>query len=207
MVLRAAVISSSPLVRAGLQAALAQAGGFEVAVAATSIAEALLISQAAVDVIVAELGEGFDEAALAHADDASPPIVLLADGGDGPPAEWLSEGVTLLPRDAPGALIAAAAAAAAAGLVATSRELIAQALRDARLPGTGSTPAHERLTAREAQVLEKLAQGMGNKAIGQTLHISTHTAKFHVAQIIAKLDATSRAHAVAKALRAGLLEV
>jgi two-component system, NarL family, response regulator YdfI len=55
-------------------------------------------------------------------------------------------------------------------------------------------------------VLEGLAQGLGNKAIAESLHISTHTAKFHVAQIIAKLDATSRAHAVAKALRAGLLE-
>jgi DNA-binding NarL/FixJ family response regulator len=204
--LRVAVISSSPLVRAGLQATLAQAGGFEVAVAASSIAEASLNAQAAVDVIVADLGEAIDEAALAHGDDASPPIVLLTDGGDGPPAEWLAEGITLLPRDAPGGLIAAAAAAAAAGLVATSRELMAQALRDARLPGTTSTPSHERLTAREAQVLEKLAQGMGNKAIAETLHISTHTAKFHVAQIIAKLDATSRAHAVAKALRAGLLQ-
>jgi DNA-binding CsgD family transcriptional regulator len=38
------------------------------------------------------------------------------------------------------------------------------------------------------------------------LQISTHTAKFHVAQIISKLDANSRAHAVAKALRAGLVE-
>jgi DNA-binding NarL/FixJ family response regulator len=204
--LRVAVISSSPLVRAGLQAALAQAGGFEVVVAASSIAETSSAAQAPVDVIVAELGDGTDEAGLAHADEAVPPLVLLIDGGDGPPAEWLAEGVTLLPRDAPGALIAAAAAAAAAGLVATSRELMAQALRDARLPGTASTPSHERLTAREAQVLEKLALGMGNKAIAQTLHISTHTAKFHVAQIIAKLDATSRAHAVAKALRGGLLE-
>jgi hypothetical protein len=46
-----------------------------------------------------------------------------------------------------------------------------------------------------------------NKLIARRLGISAHTAKFHVAQIIAKLQAQSRAHAVAKALRAGFVDV
>jgi DNA-binding CsgD family transcriptional regulator len=64
----------------------------------------------------------------------------------------------------------------------------------------------EPLTARELEVLRHLARGERNREIGAALAISEHTAKFHVAQIIAKLRASSRAHAVAKALRAGLVE-
>jgi DNA-binding CsgD family transcriptional regulator len=56
-------------------------------------------------------------------------------------------------------------------------------------------------------VLVEMSHGLGNREIGGALGISAHTAKFHVAQIIAKLDAQSRAHAVAKALRAGLVDV
>jgi DNA-binding NarL/FixJ family response regulator len=67
--------------------------------------------------------------------------------------------------------------------------------------------ADAQLTAREHEVLARMSEGLGNRAIAQQLHISTHTAKFHVAQIIAKLAASSRAHAVAKALRAGLVEL
>jgi len=63
------------------------------------------------------------------------------------------------------------------------------------------------LTPREREVLWKMSLGLGNREIAQALHISAHTAKFHVGQIIAKLDASSRAHAVAKALRSGLVEI
>lgn len=201
--LRVAVVASSPLVRAGLQVGLQQAG-FEVTVAAASIADLTgAAGQEVFDVLVA------DEPAETHArSDGAPPMVRLVDAGDEEAAlsQWLADGTTLVPRDASAAQIAAAASAAAAGLVATSRELMAQSLRLAQLPASPGGAAYEPLTTRETQVLEKLALGLGNKAIAQALHISTHTAKFHVAQIIAKLDASSRAHAVAKALRAGLLE-
>jgi len=56
-------------------------------------------------------------------------------------------------------------------------------------------------------VLELLGKGLTNAELGEALGISAHTAKFHVAQIIAKLQAQSRAHAVAKALRAGFADV
>ncbi|HEX6010214.1 MAG TPA: helix-turn-helix transcriptional regulator [Geminicoccaceae bacterium] len=61
------------------------------------------------------------------------------------------------------------------------------------------------LTPREAQVLELLAEGASNKAIARRLGISVHTAKFHVAHVLDKLDATGRADAVAHAARLGLL--
>ncbi len=61
------------------------------------------------------------------------------------------------------------------------------------------------LTARELEVLRLLAEGASNKLIARTLGISFHTAKFHVASIAAKLDATGRTDAVAQAVRLGLI--
>jgi DNA-binding NarL/FixJ family response regulator len=61
------------------------------------------------------------------------------------------------------------------------------------------------LTAREGEVLALLADGASNKAIARRLGISAHTAKFHVASILDKLDATGRTDAVAQGVRLGLL--
>ena len=61
------------------------------------------------------------------------------------------------------------------------------------------------LTARELEVLSLLGEGASNKEIARRLAISVHTAKFHVASILDKLDATGRTDAVAHAIRLGLL--
>jgi DNA-binding CsgD family transcriptional regulator len=61
------------------------------------------------------------------------------------------------------------------------------------------------LTAREAEVLALLAEGAPNKAIARRLGISVHTAKFHVAALLDKLDATGRTDAVVQAARLGLI--
>ena len=61
------------------------------------------------------------------------------------------------------------------------------------------------LTAREMDVLRLLAQGMGNKSIARELAISSHTAKYHVASVLAKLGAHTRAEAVSRGLRRGLV--
>jgi DNA-binding NarL/FixJ family response regulator len=68
-----------------------------------------------------------------------------------------------------------------------------------RLAGEGP------LTARELEVLAAMADGASNKVIARRLGISFHTAKFHVAGILAKLDADSRTEAVTKAAALGLV--
>ena len=153
-----------------------------------------------------------DDALLGHdaaADpEAEPALVLLASGEGGTAAEWLAAGHSVLARHAPIAQIAAAAQAAAAGLVASGREWAASAFgAGAEAERRAAAAGLETLTPREHEVLARMSEGLGNRAIAQQLHISTHTAKFHVAQIIAKLAASSRAHAMAKALRAGLVEL
>jgi DNA-binding CsgD family transcriptional regulator len=63
------------------------------------------------------------------------------------------------------------------------------------------------LTAREREVLALLAEGASNKAIAEALGISARTAKFHVSQIIDKLDAIGRTDAVAQAARIGVIRL
>ena len=63
------------------------------------------------------------------------------------------------------------------------------------------------LTPREIQVLTLVAQGASNKEIARRLGISVHTAKFHVGQLLDKLDAIGRTDAVAHAARLGVLHL
>lgn len=63
------------------------------------------------------------------------------------------------------------------------------------------------LTSREHDVIGLLAEGLSNKAIGQRLGIAPDTAKFHVARILDKLDATGRTDAVAHAARRGIINL
>ena len=62
---------------------------------------------------------------------------------------------------------------------------------------------HEPLTPRETEVFELLGKGLSNRDIGGVLGISAHTAKYHVAQILAKVGAATRAEAVSEGLRHG----
>jgi DNA-binding CsgD family transcriptional regulator len=63
------------------------------------------------------------------------------------------------------------------------------------------------LTPREHEVLSLLAEGASNKSIARRLGISVHTAKFHVRQLLDKLDATGRTDAVAHAARRGVIHL
>jgi DNA-binding CsgD family transcriptional regulator len=63
------------------------------------------------------------------------------------------------------------------------------------------------LTPRELEVLALLAEGASNKMIARRLGISVHTAKFHVASLLDKLDAVGRTDAVAHAARRGVINL
>jgi DNA-binding NarL/FixJ family response regulator len=62
------------------------------------------------------------------------------------------------------------------------------------------------LTARQAEVLQMVAAGLGNKQIAQLLLVSPETIKSCVDEIRFKLDASNRTHAVAIGLRYGLID-
>jgi len=67
----------------------------------------------------------------------------------------------------------------------------------------GSEPV---LTERELDVLRLVAAGFSNKEIAAHLYVGVSTVKTHLDDVYRKLDVSDRAHAVAVALRAGLLE-
>jgi DNA-binding NarL/FixJ family response regulator len=63
------------------------------------------------------------------------------------------------------------------------------------------------LTAREIEVLKQIAAGCSNKVVADRLLISEDTVKGHVRNILSKLNASDRTHAVTIALRRGFLEL
>ncbi len=67
--------------------------------------------------------------------------------------------------------------------------------------------ACEVLTARELDVLRKVAQGKGNKIIASDLEIAEHTVKNHIKSILAKLGTDDRTGAVITAARRGYIEI
>ena len=93
------------------------------------------------------------------------------------------------------------------GLVVLQPEILTTWLDETPLSDGSLANGSERarLTRRELEVLAAMADGASNKAIARRLGISFHTAKFHVAAILAKLNADSRTEAVTKAAQSGLV--
>jgi len=63
------------------------------------------------------------------------------------------------------------------------------------------------LTQREVEVLRQVAEGNANKIIADHLSISEETVKAHMKNILAKLAANDRTHAVTIALKRGIIEI
>jgi NarL family two-component system response regulator YdfI len=169
------------------------------------------------DVVLLDLDGRRLDALLAELPDPAPTVlVVLADSPRRAPADLAVERGpvrAVLPRDATSGEILAAIDAVAAGLVVLHPDALADALAAARgprreaRPERGAVDPAQPLTAREIEVLGMLAEGLGNKAIASRLGISTHTAKFHVASILAKLGAGGRTEAVTIGMRRGLVVI
>jgi two-component system, NarL family, nitrate/nitrite response regulator NarL len=126
--------------------------------------------------------------------EAEAPVLALTDG---PAPEWLAG---VLPRSVEQGQLDVGLRAVAEGLVVR---------RPGAAPVIGFRAVEDGppLTPREVEVLSLVGQGLTNKAVARRLGISVHTVKFHLEALFAKLDATSRAEAVAKGLRGGVIEV
>jgi DNA-binding NarL/FixJ family response regulator len=134
-----------------------------------------------------------------------PPVVVLTNE----PIEEMPLGHSIrawLPINSSASELGAAIVAAANELIVLTQNQLSEWL-------SGSRSAHangfeiEALTPRELQVLRMLADGLGNKEIAGQLNISDHTVKFHVAQILAKLRASSRTEAVSIGIRRGIVPI
>jgi NarL family two-component system response regulator YdfI len=209
-VVAVAIFSADPALRGSLERLLRE----EPAVTIVGVADApagvlALIAQGNVDAILADapprdqLSDWRDRADRTA-------FVVLVDGNDPEDGiEALQAGAgAVLPRSASRAEIVAAIKAVTNGLVVLPRELLVTLIGGASLADglpDGQESADARLTPRELEVLAAMADGASNKAIARRLEISFHTAKFHVAAILAKLDADSRTEAVTRAAQLGLV--
>ncbi|HWC80106.1 MAG TPA: response regulator transcription factor [Pseudonocardiaceae bacterium] len=72
-------------------------------------------------------------------------------------------------------------------------------------PAPPPGPRARRLSNREYQVLQLVADGLPNQAIAESLFVSVETVRTHIKSVLRKLEARDRAHAVAVAFRTGLL--
>lgn len=203
---RVLVVASSPVIRAGLESLLAGASDYSVLGAARLPGPTGSETATAPDVVVL---------ALDTERDAKPPIELAADQGasvplvvigEDPVAEWGARALRLgaravLSHAAGPTELVAAIEAVAAGLVVLPPELVGSAA----IPAHPSEPGPQHLTGREIEILGLLATGLANKTIAGRLGISEHTVKSHVAALFGKLGVSTRAEAVAVAVRQGLL--
>ena len=87
--------------------------------------------------------------------------------------------------------------------VANGESFIDPALMPSFLPGKDQG---DMLTGREREILQLLADGMSNADAAGRLFISQETVKSHVRHILAKLEADTRTHAVAIALREAIID-
>ncbi len=140
-----------------------------------------------------------DLASSAVASHAGPPALVLSDER-GVAGDRAIPGV--LRRTAPQAALHAALRAVAAGLQVREQPRV----EPRGFAAAGDDPPGV-LTPREMQILAAVGEGFSNKAVARRLGISAHTVKFHLEAVFAKLEVTTRAEAVAKGLRRGLIEL
>ena len=76
----------------------------------------------------------------------------------------------------------------------------------ALMPAFLSGKGEDMLTTREREILQLLADGMSNADVAAKLFISQETVKSHVRHILTKLEADTRTHAVAIALREAIID-
>src|SRR5207237_6217495 len=209
--LRVLIVSANPLARGGLAVLVEGMPGMKL-VGAPGVAEAGSVAgQLLRDAVLLEAGEGDAEdldpiARLATAQPGLPIVALASD--QAAISQALTFGAAaLLPAAVDGETLAAALRASARGLVSIARADLSTLLpQEERIEPALRAPAGA-LTPRALEVLQWMARGLTNRQIAKRLQISEHTVKFHAGAVLGKLNARSRAEAVARAIGLGWILV
>jgi len=208
-VTRVLVASPRAAVRARLEAVVGAGRELRLVAGPPGASLARQVESLRPDVVLLDLdGRRLETVAAELPDPVPTALVVLADAPRRLRADQAVErglARAVLPRDAASGEILAAIDAVVAGLVVLHPEALGPRPRREAWPARVAADPAQPLTAREIEVLAMLAEGLGNKIIAARLGISSHTAKYHVASILAKLNAGTRAEAVAQGIKRGLL--
>lgn len=136
---------------------------------------------------------------------ALPVVVLSASEAPDDVARALQQGALgFIPKSTPTDVLLPALRLVLAGGIYAPPHLVGKGLGDG-VREEPAAPAGGSLTPRQQQVVELLAQGQSNKAIGHALGLSPETVKVHIRAICRALGAQNRTHAVQEAERRGIL--
>jgi two-component system NarL family response regulator len=205
-VIRVAVVDDHPIVRDGIVANLAAAEGLAVVATGGSLAQArTIVERERPDVVILdlELPDGNGLEAIAQLKALLPKVrivVFSAYAGEDRVRSALGDGAdSYVLKGTPSDELIRAVRAVAAGETYLGPQIAAQVV------GALHAPRRLRITEREREILRHLAAGLSNKQIAALLGVSERTVKFHVSEILGRLEADNRAQAVAIAQRRGLV--
>ncbi len=202
---RIALADDQAMVREGIKSLLALSGKVDVVLEAAN-GRALLdaLPAASIDVLVMDIRmpvlDGIETLRELRRAGSALPVVMLTTFAD---AMLFEQAVAagaqgFLRKDgSPEALIDAIQRVHAGG---TAHEPIASEAVRAALGDGDAKPAQAPITEREASILKLMAGGYSNKEIGRSLHLAEGTVKNYVSDILVKLDARDRTHAVLRAI-------
>lgn len=201
MTLRLVLVDDHPVVRAGLRALIESSDDLQVVGEAGDAEGALAVVTAEhPDVVLMDLslgdGVGGIEATARLQALPEPPAVLVLTTYDTESdiLRALDAGARgYLLKDAPPQELFDGIRAVAKGDPALAPSVTALLMRRASSPDP-------RMTEREVEVLELLADGLGNRDLARTLFVSEATVKSHLSHIYGKLGVDTRAGAVAAAI-------
>jgi len=193
--------------------------GFEVIEQVGSVSEARALSSESLkdtDIAVVDLalpdGSGFELIPTFTSSDPKTKVLVLSASVE---PESLAKAVEagasgVLHKSAPLGEIVDAVRRLKAGEALLSTEEIIEMLRlvgRKRQEDYEARQAIERLTPREREVLQALAEGLEKREIAQKLYISTSTESAHMVSILRKLNVHSRMQALVFAARHGIVEI
>ncbi|MGW5701617.1 response regulator [Amycolatopsis japonica] len=214
--IRVLLADDEPLLRAGAQLLLKQAGDIDVVAEASDGAEAIdVVRRIPVDVALMDIRmPGMDGLAAVEEIAREVRVIMLTTFGDEAyVARALRAGAAgfLLKDTDPAQLIQAVRSAAAGEAVLSPRiaKQVIDRFRDADAADADNAARARRrieaLTARELDVLVRVGRGLGNAEIAGELRLSNGTVKIHVSRILAKLGCANRVQAAILAHDAGIL--
>lgn len=205
---RVVLVDDHVVVREGLRSLLGEVDDIEVVETAGTVEAALLaVERATPDVLLLDLTLGEE--------DGLDVVRRLREGGNGVGVLVLSAHDTAqhlrdaLAAGASGYLVKTSTVEVLAGGVrgisrgetVIGEEFVSKLLAGAR----AGAPHHSEMTERERQVLALVAEGLGNREVGEQLGIAGRTAQKHLENLFRKFDVHDRTELVTKAFRAGLI--